>query len=271
MRGRAMIGSRFISGALVGGVGAAVVMATGAAFAGSGVGGVFNLGRSNSVNATTTLTGSVGGPQLSVRNGSGSSSAAGERITVEAGKPPIVVTGSHAVSPHLNADQVDGRHADALNRAASTQGYNFFPFIDSSSTIATLTLDVPKDGFVVLSGNSTAAASVGCDCNAIVWFHDSVTNTDTAPQLTNIRSDRVGEPSITVTVPATAGTHTYTLQGGYYDLSNTGGTADFYNVGATAQLVPFNATGGTSASRSALTPHARSGIVRHTPSGVIRR
>ena len=45
---------------------AAVLITTTSALAGSGVGGVFNLGQTNTVNGTSVLTGSSAGPQLKV-------------------------------------------------------------------------------------------------------------------------------------------------------------------------------------------------------------
>src|SRR6266699_3916858 len=47
---------------------AALMLTTTTALAGSGVGGVFNLGQTNSVNGTSTLTGSSAGAQLQVAN-----------------------------------------------------------------------------------------------------------------------------------------------------------------------------------------------------------
>jgi hypothetical protein len=47
----------FLKGAFAGGVGATAVLGATAAFAGSGIGGVFNLGQVNTVDATSTLTG----------------------------------------------------------------------------------------------------------------------------------------------------------------------------------------------------------------------
>src|SRR5262249_36498436 len=54
---------------LLGSAVAALVLTTTTALAGSGVGGVFNLGQVNSVDAQTTLSGNAGGnPQLKVVN-----------------------------------------------------------------------------------------------------------------------------------------------------------------------------------------------------------
>jgi hypothetical protein len=67
----------FLKGAVVGGIGAAAVLAAGAALAGSGIGGVFNLGQSNTVdNATTKLSGTNAGSMLDVGNTNTASAAA---------------------------------------------------------------------------------------------------------------------------------------------------------------------------------------------------
>ena len=63
--------SKFTRGALVGGIAGAFVAAAAIALAGTGVGGIFNLGQENTVNAQTSLKGSVAGnAQLRVENGS---------------------------------------------------------------------------------------------------------------------------------------------------------------------------------------------------------
>ncbi len=54
---------------LIGAAATALALAT-TALAGSGVGGVFNLGQSNPVDGTTLLTGTTAGPQLQVANAS---------------------------------------------------------------------------------------------------------------------------------------------------------------------------------------------------------
>src|SRR3954467_4795119 len=78
-----------------------------AALAGTGVGGIFNLGQSNSVNATSTLTGSKAGPMLTVNNTNTGTGATGVNVPTPAGKPPFTVSTSTKVSA-LNADMVNG-------------------------------------------------------------------------------------------------------------------------------------------------------------------
>jgi hypothetical protein len=115
---------------LFGAVAAALVLCTATALAGSGVGGIFNLGQTNTVNGTSTLTGTSAGEQLKVTNGStlsgaagiyaGSGSATGAAVqgvnlkggpalqaTVKTTAPPLKVNSSTKVV-NLNADQLDG-------------------------------------------------------------------------------------------------------------------------------------------------------------------
>jgi hypothetical protein len=85
------------------------------ALAGTGVGGVFNLGVTNTVNAITTLvSGGAGvgpaGPMLRIDNNSTNSAATALELLVEPGKAPMKVNSGTKVT-NLNADKVDGRDA----------------------------------------------------------------------------------------------------------------------------------------------------------------
>jgi hypothetical protein len=105
--------SKFVRAALFGALVAAVTLVSSVAFAGSGIGGVFNLGESNSVNATTTLTGSTAGKQFQVTNTSTGAGAAGIGITVPSGKPPLVVNSATQVN-NLNSNFLQGKNAAAF-------------------------------------------------------------------------------------------------------------------------------------------------------------
>src|SRR3954470_15056719 len=74
----------FLKGAAVGFVCAVLGGAT-LALAGSGVGGVFNLGVSNSVDAKTTLTGASSGAQLQVTNSNTNGGAFGLGVSGASG------------------------------------------------------------------------------------------------------------------------------------------------------------------------------------------
>jgi len=109
----------FFKGVGLGAVVSALTLTATAALAGTGVGGVFNLGVKNSVNSTTTLTGRVAGSGLQVTNTSTRGGATGIGIQVAAGKPPLVVNSSAEVV-HLNAGRLDGKPATAFLPVKST-------------------------------------------------------------------------------------------------------------------------------------------------------
>jgi hypothetical protein len=76
-RRRQRMSSSFLKGAVVGLVCAVLGGAGTLALAGSGVGGVFNLGVLNTVDAQTQLRGTTGAPQLLVTNQQGTDGAVG--------------------------------------------------------------------------------------------------------------------------------------------------------------------------------------------------
>jgi hypothetical protein len=96
----------FGKGLMAGAAGAAVVLAITAAANGLGVGAVFNLGATNKVNATSTLTGTTaqGRPMLNVIN-SGHGTAL--NLHVSSGRPPFSVNSTTKVA-NLNASLLGG-------------------------------------------------------------------------------------------------------------------------------------------------------------------
>jgi hypothetical protein len=140
-----------MKGALVGAIASSIVMISASALAGTGIGGVFNLGQTNKVNAQTTLRGSVNGRSLQVTN-TGSGPALG--ITVGAGKAPLVVNAKAGKAINLNADKLDGHHASFF----ASKGYST-GFTDSNPVTLTsagenhvlMTLAVPAGNYVVIA------------------------------------------------------------------------------------------------------------------------
>src|SRR5215469_17799435 len=94
----------FGKGLMAGAAGVAVVLAITAAANGIGVGAVFNLGKTNKVNATSTLTGKAQGPMLSVIN-SGPGTAL--NLHVSSGHAPFSVNSPTKVA-NLNASLLGG-------------------------------------------------------------------------------------------------------------------------------------------------------------------
>ena len=99
-------------------VGLAVILAliagvASTAFAGTGVGARFDLGKTNTVSAVSKLVGSVSGSSLVVDNNSTNAAATALDLQVEAGKAPMKVNSAAKVA-NLNADKLDGMDAGQL-------------------------------------------------------------------------------------------------------------------------------------------------------------
>ncbi|HEY2199953.1 MAG TPA: hypothetical protein VGH69_20060 [Mycobacterium sp.] len=99
-----------VKGAVVGAIAASIVLLAGSAVAGTGIGGVFNLGRTNTVNAKTTLMGSTSAAQLAVSN-AGSGPAL--KLSARAGHAPLSVS-NKVMIPRLNANYVGGHKASSF-------------------------------------------------------------------------------------------------------------------------------------------------------------
>lgn len=81
-----------------------------AALAGRGVGGVFNLGKVNTVNRTTALRGNTDSPTLRLNNKSIDGNATALSLQVGPALPPMKVNSATRVD-NLNADHLDGMDA----------------------------------------------------------------------------------------------------------------------------------------------------------------
>jgi hypothetical protein len=95
---------RYLRGLVVGIATGAIAVSATNAIAGTGIGAVFNLGKTNTVNHATVLQGSTTTRLLQVTNtGPGPALA----LTVKTGTAPMKVSSGTKVA-HLNADMVDG-------------------------------------------------------------------------------------------------------------------------------------------------------------------
>jgi hypothetical protein len=130
---------------------AAVVIALTGAAAGSGIGAVFNLGKTNKVGATSSLTGSTGHPMLSVTN-----SGAGPALSLQVakGRAPLSVNSATRV-PHLNASLLGGLAASQFIQGNGQSGSFGFNMSTASNGTQNL-LSVP--GFGNLSASCTSAS-----------------------------------------------------------------------------------------------------------------
>jgi hypothetical protein len=108
----------FFKGVALGSAVSLVTLAATAAFAGTGVGKVFNLGEDNRVNARSQLEGATPSAVLKVTNSDKSPTASGVAIDVPASDPPLVVNSATKVK-NLNADLLDGHRASEFQGATS--------------------------------------------------------------------------------------------------------------------------------------------------------
>jgi len=109
--------SDLFKGVVLGAIVATVVLLAASAMAGTGIGGVFNLGHVNRVDAPSTLKGSTSGKTLQLTN-TGSGGALG--INVGKGDPPIVVNSSAGLAKNLNAAKVGGRSVLTFSKLVPT-------------------------------------------------------------------------------------------------------------------------------------------------------
>jgi hypothetical protein len=237
---RALTTGKYILLAVV----AALTLATASvAVAGSGVGGVFNLGQTNTVNAITKLVGSVTGASLVVDNNSTGTGVTALDLQVEPGKTPMKVNSTTKVA-NLNSDQVDGKGANALLRVASFTGASPLATGTSNGTVATTTINAPASGFLVITAGSDLSnleESAAVGCRILV---DNVYGSGSQRYMRlNASQGHVNEEedcSTNAVVPVQAGTHTVVL-----NADNDAPHTKFGETALSAIYVPFNGTGAT--------------------------
>jgi hypothetical protein len=105
--------TRFLQGVVLGALVGGMTLVSTAALAGTGIGAVFNLGRTNTTNASTVLQGSTNGQELRVSNSASTGAATGIGIHTPANKPPLAVDSKTKVN-NLNADLLDGETSAAF-------------------------------------------------------------------------------------------------------------------------------------------------------------
>ncbi len=161
--------------ALVGAFAAAATVAV----AGTGVGGVFNLGQDNGVNATTDLHGSTAGAQLLVRNGSAAHGAYAVAANGVSADTPVISGANGGSGPGFRGQSVSGIGVIGQTGGASSAAGSFTntgggpagsftvnngaaPFTVNSSTVVSRLNADSVDGY---SGTSFAQKET------VVWHY----------------------------------------------------------------------------------------------------
>src|SRR3954454_19988477 len=106
--------ARFFKSAVVVAIIGATTAVSTAGLAGTGIGGIFNLGTTNTSNASTVLQGSTAGQQLRVVNSTATGTGVtGIGIHTAPNEPPLAVDSATRVN-NLNADLLDGLSSAAF-------------------------------------------------------------------------------------------------------------------------------------------------------------
>lgn len=121
------------------------------ALAGTGIGARFDLGKTNTVDAISSLVGSVAGSTLKIDNNSTGIGATALRLEVEPGKPPMSVNSTTEVQG-LNVDSLDSKNSSDFLQESSDRD-DFLPNDTYAKTVSRLGP----------GGGSTQLASVDCD------------------------------------------------------------------------------------------------------------
>jgi hypothetical protein len=172
--------AKFAKGLVVGAIAGGMILVASAAFAGTGIGAVLNLGTTNTVNARTLLQGTTRGPQLRVvNNAAAGTGVTGIGIHTAPNEPPLAVDSKVRVS-NLNADLLDGQTSAAFVAGGGriTNAGIAPPISDTTSTV----LAVPTFGALEaicsqagfeMSWRNQTTPSTALD----VWMlHDGVTD-----------------------------------------------------------------------------------------------
>lgn len=165
----------FFRGVVLGSLTAALVLSASAALAGTGIGGIFNLGQSNTVNQTSGLSGSSSGAQLAVSNTSTSTGNYGLRVNGASATPALVAHNSAGpaalfFSPTSAAPfavnstrKVTNLNADLLNGIGSRG------FVQGQGKVYTLAVAIPRENGSVNDYQPSPAvvpgfANIGYQC-----------------------------------------------------------------------------------------------------------
>jgi len=219
--------------------------------------GPWLLSANNTAAAQTALAARVSGRTLRITNSSNRDGATALGLFVKDGNPPLTVN-SNALVEQLNADLIDGLHADELVRVGSG-GSEVTTSNVTFTTLVHVDLDIPASGFVLLTSQAQfkTQSSACAPCYVHFRFHDqTATTTPTSPvQIASIgfgTTDIIDVPgSATWVFPVTAGPRTFALESGTFP--STASIA-VVNPVITALFIPFGPSG--AAQTAAATPNA---------------
>jgi hypothetical protein len=217
-----------------------------------------SVNHANSADSATTATNA--GHASSADSATTATNAGHASSTDSATTATNATNASHADSAD-NANLLDGRAANELNRVGLSSNENLFA-LASTSTDGSVGITAPAGGFVKVDASLVAsdafAASFCTNCVLVARLHDVGTGGNSPASLAGGGlGSRATYLSMSLhwVFPATQGPHTYSLTS---TQSDTGGPLDLYNVVLTAQYIPSGATGSSAslAASVATSPHS---------------
>ena len=162
---------QFIVSMVAGMLGAALFAAGPAAVA--AIGDAVRIGQINSGNARTTVRGNTDGALVKVVNtGSGDTA-----LQLVSDGPNLKVSNSKRIK-RLNADRIDGFHANQLIRAAHTESDDLPDGDGSSNTLLSVDIVAPAPGVLLISAGADlfdGSGGIGCwiDLDAVTTLSGS--------------------------------------------------------------------------------------------------
>jgi hypothetical protein len=206
------------------------------------------LGKGNLATKITNLTGKVAnGAALLVSNPSGGPAL---DLRVRAGKAPMKVNSAIKVD-NLNADKVDGKHANELTRVGQISSFDSFTLLETDAGYGgVLLIDAPAAGFVRVNGNVSAAptatapcsvsATNGCYFGAKIRHVESGTDSQTS-QDSVVGSFARGNVGMDAVFPVNAGLNRFIIV--VHRSPGGSGTLRVTAAQLTAEYTPYGSTG----------------------------
>jgi hypothetical protein len=147
--------------------------------------------------------------------------------------------------PVVNADRLDGYHANALSRVAQTTSSTQILLNSATTTLSTVTINAPTAGFVHVTGTLTAYSfDAGCGCEVIAWINaGGGTNQGQQNEVVDSSGADVASISLQYVFPVSPGSRTFHLVARNEDAAAGDATAQYRQLVAT--FTPFGSTGGT--------------------------
>ncbi len=150
-------------------------------------------------------------------------------------------------TPVVNADRVDGRHAQGLTRVAQGGAIATTAITSTGIVYVQVSIEAPTSGYVQLT-SSASIQGAGCSilCNVTAYLTLTNGNPISLPMVQTVAGSTYETAGPTTVTAVAAGTHIFQLRLIRSDGGN-GVISGWYGE-MTAHFSPFNATGGVPAS-----------------------